>query len=36
MNSFEGEENNPGSMLSFMANRLIESFKVKEKFLKNS
>lgn len=36
MNSFEAEENSPGSMLSFMADRLIESLKVKEKFLKDS
>jgi Fic family protein len=35
MNSFEAEENSPGSMLNFMADRLIESFKVKEKFLKS-
>jgi Fic family protein len=35
MNGFEAEENSPGSMLSFMADRLIESFKVKEKFLRN-
>jgi len=36
MNSFEEEENNPGSMLDFMADRLIESLKMKEKFLKNN
>ncbi|MDQ0640843.1 Fic family protein [Pedobacter sp. W3I1] len=36
MNSFEAEENSPGSMISFMADRLIESLKVKEKFLKDS
>lgn len=35
MNSFEAEENSPGSMINFMADRLIESFKVKEKFLKS-
>lgn len=36
MNSFEAEENSPGSMLSFMADRLIESLKIKEKFLKTN
>jgi Fic family protein len=36
MNSFEAEENMPGSMLDFMADRLIESLKTKEKFIKNS
>lgn len=36
MNSFEQEENNPGSMLDFMADRLIESLKLKEKFLKGN
>lgn len=36
MNSFEEEENNPGHMLDFMADRLIESLKLKEKFLKGN
>lgn len=36
MNSFEAKENSPGSMLSFMADRLIESLKIKEKFLKTN
>lgn len=36
MNSFEAEENSPGSMLSFMPDRLIESLKIKEKFLKTN
>lgn len=36
MNSFEAEELTPGAMLTFMADRLIESLKIKEKFLKTS
>lgn len=36
MNSFETEGNHSGSMLNFMADRLIESLKIKEKPLKTS